>query len=89
MDMFGTLIGKIVFKLTKLLKHGGSTLPGTVVLKLFPNYLKKIKLPETIVMVTGSCGKGSTAKIITSILEANGTSVCTNKNGANLYNTNI
>ena len=84
MDMFGTLIGKIVFKLTKLLKHGGSTLPGTVVLKLFPNYLKKIKLPETIVMVTGSCGKGSTAKIITSILEANGTSVCTNKNGANL-----
>lgn len=82
--MFATLIGKIVFKITKLLKHGGSTLPGTVVLKLFPNYLKKIKYPDTIIMVTGSCGKGSTAKIITSILEANGTSVCTNKNGANL-----
>lgn len=84
MNMLGTLIGKLVYKITKLLKHGGSTLPGTVVLKLFPKYLYKIKFPETIIMVTGSCGKGSTTKIITSILEANGTSVCTNKNGANL-----
>ncbi len=84
MKMFGTLIGKIVFRFARIIKHGGSTLPGTVVLKLFPNYLKKIKYPENIIMVTGSCGKGSTAKIITSILEKNGMSVCTNKNGANL-----
>ena len=82
--MFGTFVGKTVFKITKILKRGGSTLPGTVVLKLFPNYLKKIKYPDNIIMVTGSCGKGSTAKLITNILEENGMSVCTNKNGANL-----
>ena len=82
--MFGTFVGKTVFKITKILKHGGSTFPGTVVLKLFPNYLKKIKYPDNIIMVTGSCGKGSTAKLITNILEENGTSVCTNSNGANL-----
>ena len=82
--MFGTFVGKTVFKITKILKRGGSTLPGTVVLKLFPNYLKKIKYPDNIIMVTGSCGKGSTAKLITNILEENGTSVCTNSNGANL-----
>ncbi len=82
--MFGTLLGKFVFKITKLLKHGGTTLPGKMVLKFFPKYLYKIKYPKTIIMVTGSCGKGSTTKIITSILEANGNTVCTNKNGANL-----
>lgn len=84
MFMFGTFVGKTVFKIEKLLKMGGSTLPGGVVLKLFPKYLYKIKYPETIIMVTGSCGKGSTTKLITNILEANGTSVCTNSNGANL-----
>ena len=82
--MIGTFIGNSVYKLEKLLKFGGSSFPGTVVLKLFPRYLYKIKFPENIIMVTGSCGKGSTTKIITSVLEANGTSVCTNKNGANL-----
>ena len=82
--MFGTFIGRTVYKVEKLLKMGGSTLPGAVVLKLFPNYLKKIKYPETIVMVTGSCGKGSTTKLISNILRENGMTVCTNSNGANV-----
>ncbi len=80
--MFATFIGKTVFKIEKLLKMGGSTLPGGVVLKLFPKYLYKIRFPETIIMVTGSCGKGSTTKIISSVLEANGTSVCTNNSSS-------
>ncbi len=84
--MLGTLIGRIVYKTSKLLKKGGSTLPGAVVLKLFPNYLNKIKYPETIIMVTGSCGKGSTTKLITNILKENNMTVCTNSNGANLLN---
>lgn len=82
--MLGTFIGKSIYKLEKLLKFGGSSFPGTVVLKLFPRYLYKIKFPENIIMVTGSCGKGSTTKIISNIFEENGMSVCTNKDGANL-----
>ncbi len=82
--MLGTFIGKSIYKLEKLLKFGGSSFPGTVVLKLFPKYLYKIKFPENIIMVTGSCGKGSTTKIISNMLEENNMSVCTNKDGANL-----
>ncbi len=82
--MLGTFIGKSIYKLEKLLKFGGSSFPGTVVLKLFPRYLYKIKFPENIIMVTGSCGKGSTTKIISNMLEENNISVCTNKDGANL-----
>lgn len=82
--MIGTFIGKTVYKIEKLLKFGGSSFPGKLVLKLFPKYLYKIKFPDTIIMVTGSCGKGSTTKIITEILENNNMTVCTNKDGANL-----
>jgi UDP-N-acetylmuramyl tripeptide synthase len=82
--MFATFIGKTVYRIEKLLKMGGSTLPGGIVLKLFPKYLYKIKFPETIIMVTGSCGKGSTTKLISNILRENNMTVCTNSNGANL-----
>ena len=82
--MIGTFIGKTVYKIEKLLKFGGSSFPGKLVLKLFPKYLYKIKFPDTVIMVTGSCGKGSTTKIITEILENNNMTVCTNKDGANL-----
>lgn len=82
--MVGTFIGKSITKIEKLFKLSASSFPGKVVLKLFPNYLKKIKYPENIIMVTGSSGKGSTVSLITEILKENGMKVCTNKEGSNL-----
>lgn len=82
--MIGTFIGKTIYKIEKLFKFGGSSFPGQVVLKLFPNYLNKLKYPENIIMVTGSCGKGSTTKLISNILKENDMTVCTNTDGANL-----
>ena len=82
--MIGTFVGKSVIKTLKLFKRNGSSMPGRIVLKLFPKYLTKIKYPENIIMVTGSSGKGSTTKLITEILEKNGMSVCTNVEGSNL-----
>ena len=35
----------------------GSSLPGQIALKLYPNILSKIKLPKYIIAVTGSNGK--------------------------------
>ena len=55
--MIGTFIGKTIYKTEKLFKLGASSFPGKVVLKLFPNYLHKLKLPENIIMVTGSLEK--------------------------------
>ena len=82
--MIGTFIGKSIYRIEKLFKLNASSFPGKVVLKLFPNYLKKIKYPDNIIMVTGSSGKGSTTKIICEILENNGLKVCSNKEGSNL-----
>ena len=82
--MIGTLIGKIIIFLEKLTKYDASSFPGKFVLKIFPNYLKKIKYPNLIIMVTGSAGKGSTTKLIKDILVKNNYSVCHNVEGSNL-----
>ena len=84
--MIGTLIGKTIYKIEKLFKYNGTSFPGKVVLKLFPKYLNKIKYPENIIMVTGSCGKGSTVKLIKEVLINSGLSVCSNDGGSNLLN---
>ena len=82
--MISTLIGKSIYKLEKLFKFGGTSFPGKVVLKVSPKYLNKIKYPENIIMVTGSCGKGSTVKLIKEVLTNSGLSVCSNDGGSNL-----
>ena len=45
--------------------------------------MKKIKLPEDIIIVTGSNGKTSTTELICSVLEKNGYNVGCNKEGSN------
>lgn len=79
---FVILISKIVrFLGTKLGR--GSSLPGMVALYLDKNILKKIKLPEYVIAVTGSNGKTSTVEMISYILQKNGYSVAYNKEGSN------
>ena len=69
------LIGHIIGK--------GSSLPGQVALKLYPNILSEIKLPETIIAVSGSNGKTSTTEMIAHILHSCGLRIAYNKEGAN------
>ncbi len=76
------LLAKLLYFVGKLLGKG-SSMPGQIALKLDKNILKKIKLPENIIVVTGSNGKTSTTELICSILEKNGYSVGCNKEGSN------
>ncbi len=61
----------------------GSSLPGKIVLKLFPSILKKIRLPDTVIAVSGSNGKTSTVEMIAHIMQDNGINVIWNKEGSN------
>lgn len=76
------LINKFIYFIGKLLKKG-SSLPGKIALKLDKNILSKVKLPETIIMVTGSNGKTSTTEMIYNVLKENGYKVGCNKEGSN------
>lgn len=76
------LICKAVYFVGKQVGRG-SSLPGKIVLKLFPDILKYVKMPKTVVAVTGSNGKTSTVDMIAHIMQNNGINVVWNKEGAN------
>ncbi len=61
----------------------GSSFPGQVALKICPDILSRVKLPETVIAVTGSNGKTSTVEMIHGILEAAGLSYAYNYEGSN------
>lgn len=61
----------------------GSSLPGKIVLKLFPDILSKIRMPKTVIAVSGSNGKTSTVEMIAHILQQNSVNVIWNKEGSN------
>ncbi|MBE6782006.1 MAG: DUF1727 domain-containing protein [Ruminococcaceae bacterium] len=69
------IIGKAVGK--------GSSLPGKFALKVCPDVLSRVKLPEKIIAVTGSNGKTSTTEMIAHILKENGLNVVYNAEGSN------
>ena len=79
---FIIILAKILYFIGKLIGKG-SSMPGQIALKLDKNILKKIELPEDIIVVTGSNGKTSTTELICNILEQNGYSVGCNKEGSN------
>lgn len=82
MKMLIILINKIIYFIGKCMKKG-SSLPGKIALKLDKNILSKLKLPENIIMVTGSNGKTSTTEMIYNVFKENGYSIGCNKEGSN------
>ena len=71
----GRAVGKLVGK--------GSSMPGKFALKLCPDILARVQLPEHIIAVTGSNGKTSTVEMIAAILRAAGKTVVYNEEGSN------
>lgn len=77
-------IGQSVKKALKF-RGGGSALPGLIVEKLDPDFLKRTLsgLPHGIVVVSGTNGKTTTTKMIVQLLRAEGLKVFTNPTGSN------
>ncbi len=83
---FGTIIGKLVKTGLIFRPSGGQALPGLIVEKLFPGYVGSMleKLPDGVVIITGTNGKTTTTKIVVHLLESNSKRVLTNSTGSNL-----
>ena len=62
-----SFVGKLIGK--------GTSLPGSVALKLCPNILSRLQLPEHIIAITGSNGKTSTVEMVAGILHDAGKKV--------------
>ena len=85
MEKVSILLGKTVQTVSRIRGNGGSALPGLVIERTNPNFIKNIlgKLPYGVVVVSGTNGKTTTTKMITELLESQGLKVFTNKTGSN------
>ncbi len=89
MNLIILFLGKIISSISKSINLGhGSTWPGHIALKINPEFIADLlsKSKTKIVLITGTNGKTTTAKLIKTILEKTGKKVFVNSSGANLLN---
>lgn len=79
-----SIIGKTIRHIARI-RGGGSALPGLVVERIDPNFIKDTlsKLPMGVIVVSGTNGKTTTTKIVVELLEGQGLKVFTNRTGSN------
>ena len=80
---------KLALFLIKTFSLGsGSTWPGHVAMEANPQFLKQIlkRLKLTTILIAGTNGKTTTAKMLSTILEKTGAKTFQNEEGANLLN---
>ncbi|GAA1509330.1 UDP-N-acetylmuramyl tripeptide synthase [Agromyces terreus] len=81
------LVGRLTRFAARLRKAGGgSAVPGLVVNRIAPNYLKRTLsgFPQGLVVVSGSSGKSTTTKMLVAVLRAHHVDVFTNPSTANI-----
>ncbi len=79
--------GKLITGLSRGLRLGGGTnLPGSIARRLAPQVLHELAacLPHGVVLISGTNGKTTTARMLAGVLEAGGLHVLHNRAGANL-----
>ena len=72
--------------LRRLARRGGSAIPGLVADWVSPRLLQRTlaSFPRGVVVVTGSSGKSTTTRMLTSVLREHGSTVFTNPSTANM-----
>ena len=85
--------GKAFIFFSKLFNLGnGSTWPGHIALNLNPNFIRQMLgshpkgVKPKVIIIAGTNGKTTTARLITSIIREQNKSYLQNKAGANLLN---
>ncbi|MEG1241530.1 MAG: Mur ligase family protein [Oscillospiraceae bacterium] len=77
---------KSTTKLLRLLGRGGTAIPGKIALKLCPSLLSIVAEKVRCVIITGTNGKTTSARIVEEIFAKSGASYFANRSGANLIN---
>jgi lipid II isoglutaminyl synthase (glutamine-hydrolysing) len=84
MTLLAVWLGKLTLATLRLVGRRGNALPGLVVEKVFPGYLARAmsRLPEGVVVVSGTNGKTTTTKMVATVLGRR-YRVLTNDTGSN------
>jgi UDP-N-acetylmuramyl tripeptide synthase len=87
MRFLAILAAKIVIFMTKITNSGsGTTLPGLVAEKIYPNIIADLvkRFKYTPIVITGTNGKTTVAKMLAEILTEDGFKVLYNSSGSNM-----
>lgn len=85
MFLLALYIGKLVRFTVKAFRYGGTALPGLVALSIDPQFLKRALAPlDRVIVVSGTNGKTTTVRFLTSILRKANIPYVANKAGSNL-----
>ena len=82
--LFALWMAKLSIPALKITRHNGTDFPGSLALRLCPNFLHYIGKPEHIIAVTGTNGKTTVSNLLTDLLEASGRRVLSNRAGSNI-----
>ncbi|MEC5192154.1 MULTISPECIES: Mur ligase family protein [unclassified Arthrobacter] len=84
MFYFSVPLGKLVRRVSRL-RGGGSALPGLVVERIDPGFMRRTlsTVPHGVAVVSGTNGKTTTTKMVVELLESQGLKVFTNRTGSN------
>ena len=82
--LFALWMAKLSIPALKITRHNGTDFPGSLAVKLCPDFLKYIGRPDTIVAVTGTNGKTTVANMLGDVLTAEGKNVLSNRAGSNI-----
>ena len=77
-------LAKLSIPALKITGHNATDFPGSLAIKICPDFLKRIGKPETIIAVTGTNGKTTCANMICDAFEAQGKKVLCNRYGSNI-----
>ena len=70
--LFALWMAKLSIPALKITRHNGTDFPGSLAVKLCPDFLKYIGKPEHIIAVTGTNGKTTTAHLLCHLLQSAG-----------------
>ena len=82
--LFALWAAKLSIPALKITHHNGTDFPGTLALKLCPDFLRYVGKPKTIIGVTGTNGKTTLSNLLSDMLEAEGYAVLNNRAGSNI-----
>lgn len=77
---------KLLIKILRITGRNGSALPGLMIEKIYPEFLEKNLKPfhKKIIIVTGTNGKTTTTKMLSTALVGSGKTIITNGTGSNM-----
>lgn len=78
------LIAKLSLFLLKAMRRTASYTPGYLALKIYPDFLGGLKMPSTVICVTGTNGKTTTSNLLADTLRDCGYTVTNNSAGSNV-----